>query len=69
MVVEEVGGMGSLSCYYEEGLLDVDMDMDMDMVVEHMDHEEGMNKGWDTHMDVVKNHNCPLIKATTTTQN
>ena len=43
--------------------------MDMDMVVVHIDHEEGMNKGWDTHMDVVKNHNCPLIKATTTTQN
>ena len=40
--------------------------MDMDMVVVHIDHEEGL----DTHMDVVKNHNCPLIKTTTiTTQN
>jgi len=45
--------------------------VDMDTVVVHMDQEEGIegccqgrNKGLDTHMEVVKTHNCPLMETT-----
>lgn len=58
-VVEEVEGKSNI-----EDLVD------MDMVKVHVDQEEGMEghyqgtkKGLDSHMDVVKNHNCPLIRT------
>lgn len=43
----------------------MDMDTVVVVVMVHMEGCcEGTNTGLDTYMDVVKTHNCPLMKTT-----